>query len=126
MERAPPQDWVWAPLPGRHKSFPVETEGYFYQVVRYVERNALRTNLVTRAEEWPWSSLRRGERDDAAFPLLSSWPLPRPVDWLEIVNQPQSEAELDALRRCVHRGSPYFDCVLVLIGCKLFGKQSFR
>ncbi len=92
---------------GRHKSFPVETEGYFYQVVRYVERNALRANLVTRAEEWPWSSLRRGERDDAAFPLLSSWPLPRPVDWLEIVNQPQSEAELDALRRCVHRGSPY-------------------
>ncbi len=31
----------------RYKSFPVETEEYFYQVVRYVERNALRANLVT-------------------------------------------------------------------------------
>src|SRR5208283_1487697 len=30
---------------GRYKCFPVETEDYFYQVVRYVERNALRANL---------------------------------------------------------------------------------
>ena len=35
---------------GRYKCFPVETEDYFYQVVRYVERNALRANLVERAE----------------------------------------------------------------------------
>ena len=26
---------------GRYKCFPVETEDYFYQIVRYVERNAL-------------------------------------------------------------------------------------
>ncbi|MGO8745333.1 MAG: transposase [Thermoguttaceae bacterium] len=57
---------------GRYKCFPVETEAYFYAVVRYVERNALRANLVTRAENWPWSSLRRDERDDPAFPLLSA------------------------------------------------------
>ncbi len=29
---------------GRYKCFPVETEGYFYQVVRYVERNATAPN----------------------------------------------------------------------------------
>ncbi len=92
---------------GRYKCFPVETEDYFYQVVRYVERNALRANLVARAEQWPWSSLRRGERDDPPFPILSPWPLPRPADWLEIVNRPQSEAELEALRRSVRRGCPY-------------------
>ena len=34
---------------GRYKCFPVETDAYFYQVVRYVERNALRANLVDRA-----------------------------------------------------------------------------
>ncbi len=92
---------------GRYKCFPVETEDYFYQVVRYVERNALRANMVARAEQWTWSSLRRGERDDPAFPLLSPWPLPRPADWLEIVNCAQSEAELNALRRCVRRGCPF-------------------
>jgi putative transposase len=42
---------------GRYKSFPVETDDYFYQVMRYTERNALRANRVRRAEEWPWGSL---------------------------------------------------------------------
>ncbi len=92
---------------GRYKCFAVETERYFYQVVRYVERNALRASLVDRAERWPWSSLRRPERDDPAFPILSAWPLPRPADWLQIVNQPQSEAELEALRCCANRGRPF-------------------
>src|SRR5208337_215506 len=55
---------------GRYKCFPVATEDYFYQVVRYVERNAPRANLVERAESWRWSSLRRVEREDPAFPIL--------------------------------------------------------
>ena len=42
---------------GRFKSFPVETDDYFYQVNRYVERNALRANLVSKAEQWQWLSL---------------------------------------------------------------------
>ena len=91
---------------GRYKCFPVETDDYFYQVVRYVERNALRANLVARAEDWPWSSLRRAERENPASPILSAWPLPRPTNWLEIVNEPQSEAEVTALRRCVRRSCP--------------------
>jgi putative transposase len=91
---------------GRYKSFPVQTDDYFYQVVRYVERNPLRANLVKRAESWRWSSLGRPEGEDAAFPILSDWPLPRPVDWLEIVRQPQSEGELAAVRRCVAHGCP--------------------
>ncbi|MFZ1934548.1 MAG: transposase [Thermoguttaceae bacterium] len=92
---------------GRYKCFPVETEDYFYRVARYVERNALCANLVGRAEEWPWSSLRRAEREEPAFPILSTWPLPRPADWLRIVNQPQTEAELETLRCCVNRGRPF-------------------
>ena len=91
---------------GRYKCFPVETKGYFYQVVRYVERNALRANLVARAEDWHWSSLRRAEREDLAFPILSDWPVQRPPDWLEIVNQPQTETELDAVRLALCRGAP--------------------
>ena len=55
---------------GRYKCFPVETEGYFYQVVRYVERNAPCANLVARAEDWLWSSLRRGTgRPSVSNPL---------------------------------------------------------
>lgn len=92
----------------RYKSFPVETESYFYQVVRYVERNALRAGLVEHAEDWRWSSLGRrthGTPEEQA--ILSDWPVPRPDQWTRSVNEPHSDEELDALRRCVHRGQPY-------------------
>ena len=93
---------------GRFKSFPVETDEHFYQVMRYVERNALRAGLAATAEAWRWGSLWRrtcGSAADCA--MLSQWPLPVGEKWLEYVNQPHSEAELKALRNSVMRGSPY-------------------
>jgi len=98
---------------GRYKSFPVQTDEYFYQVVRYVERNALRANLVARAEAWRWSSLGVMTRPDALQRLISDWPIPRPTLWSDHVNAPQTEAELAALRRCVNRGTPYGDAAWV-------------
>ena len=96
---------------GRFKSFPVQTKEYFYQVARYVERNAVRANLAPKAEDWPWSSLRRRSVADDSLPMLSKailaeWPLVRPGDWSDIVNRPQTEAELETFRRCVNRGRP--------------------
>ncbi len=91
---------------GRYKSFPVQTEDYFYQVVRYVERNALRANLVERAEQWRWSSLCAG-RKESNDEILSAWPVPRPANWNELVSQPQTEAELASLRHCANRGTPF-------------------
>jgi len=93
---------------GRFKSFPVETDEYFYQVNRYVERNALRANLVKRAEDWPWCSLwisKYGTAEHRA--MISDWPLPRPRKWLRYVNEPETEAELSALRQSCLRGTPY-------------------
>jgi putative transposase len=99
---------------GRFKAFPIQADDHFYQVVRYVERNALRANLVQTAEEWPWSSFAQRSRDDETVPMLrktirGDWPLARPSDWNSIVNLPQTEAELIALRRCVNRGRPFGD-----------------
>jgi putative transposase len=92
---------------GRFKSFPLESDEYFYQVVRYVERNALRANLVKRAQDWCWSSLWRREKGTIEQRRwLGAWPLPRPRRWVELVNEVQTEAELEALRRCVTRGAP--------------------
>lgn len=42
---------------GRFASYPME-ETHLYRAVRYVEQNPVRARLVTRAEEWPWSSAR--------------------------------------------------------------------
>ena len=93
---------------GRFRSFLVQEDEHFLTVCRYVERNALRAGLVIRAEEWRWSSLWRREHGSRAGQAwLASWPLDRPRGWRAWVNEPQTEAELAALRCSVQRGRPY-------------------
>ena len=91
---------------GRFKSFPIEADEHFLAVVRYVERNPLRANLVSRAEMWRWSSLWlvANERADVT---LDPWPVPRPRNWTEHVNGVETEAELAVLRGSVRSGSPF-------------------
>lgn len=95
---------------GRFKSFPVQEDEHLWAVCRYVERNALRANLVSRAELWKWSSLWIWNNAAAAVPL-AEWPVVRPRDWLRYVNDPQTEAELNAIRRSVARSRPFGDNV---------------
>jgi putative transposase len=91
----------------RYKSFPVQDDEHFRVVSRYVERNALRAGLVGRAEEWRWGSLWRWLQKPEPKPnLLSRWPLPRLANWVDRVNEPLSEKELEAVRRCAQRGCP--------------------
>lgn len=88
----------------------MQEDEHFYTIARYVERNALRANLVRRAELWRWGSLARwlrGATEDKQ--LLTAWPLARKASWVDHVNAPQTEAELVAVRRSVQRGSPLGD-----------------
>lgn len=92
---------------GRFKSFPVETDDYFYQVVRYVERNPLRADLIDDLDRWRWSSFWRYRHGTAAQKrLLSAWPLARPRKWKCHVERPQTESEQAVLQRSIDRGSP--------------------
>jgi len=108
---------------GRFKSFPIQQarppahkramgmlEGgdAVLSVLRYVERNPVRAGLATRAAAWPWSSAatRRRPPDESGVTLTDpSGGLP--ADWLDVVNRPQSQEELDALIRCIRRGRPF-------------------
>ncbi len=93
---------------GRFKSFPIQEDDHFYQVIRYVERNPLRANLIRLIADWRWSSywIREfGDADDRG--LLSAWPVPKPRQWDRWVQQPQTEAELAALRTSLRRGAPF-------------------
>ena len=96
---------------GRFKSFPIQEDHHCLNVCRYVERNALRANLVQRAEEWRWGSLwrrRHVKPEDRAFLLASSaWPATAPRRWLALVNHAQTAEEVEALRRSVVRGAPF-------------------
>ncbi len=95
---------------GRFKSFPVQDDDHFYTVCRYVERNARNANLVDSAEQWPWSSLHRWHSGTAEEKqLLAKWPLPRKRSWLEYVNRPITDREVEALQRSIQRGCPYGD-----------------
>jgi putative transposase len=93
---------------GRYKSFPVEDDEHFLAVARYVERNALRANLVERAEEWRWGSLwRRCQAGAEEKSILTACPVELPSDWVDRVNRADNEKELESLRRSVCRGRPY-------------------
>jgi putative transposase len=93
---------------GRFKSFIVQDDSYLLAVCRYVERNALRAGLVERAEDWRWGSLWRYKYGDLeAKSLLCDWPVERPRNWLQRVNRPEADSELDRLRQSVNRGSPF-------------------
>lgn len=94
---------------GRFKSFPIQDDDHFLTVCRYVERNPLRAGLVERAEDWQWSSLWSHLHTSRAQTLLSPWPVRRSPDWAEHVNAAQTEGELEAIRRCIKRGSPFGD-----------------
>jgi putative transposase len=90
---------------GRFKAVPVETSTSLVRVCRYVERNALRKNLVARAEDWPWGSLYA--QCGSYYPIpLSPWPIARPDNWIEIVNTPQTAREVNDLRLCIERDQP--------------------
>lgn len=95
---------------GRYKSFPVQTDQYFLQLCRYIERNPIRARLAQRAQVWRWSSawLRVHGRSHGQ-PELSDWPVPQPREYEKWVNAPQTAVELAAIRTAVVRGNPYGD-----------------
>lgn len=91
---------------GRFKAIPIGGDDHFLWVCRYVERNALRSALVRRAEDWRWSSLwRRCNRQGTD--CLAEWPVAEPSGWVALVNTPQSVDEIAAFRRSMHRGEPF-------------------
>jgi putative transposase len=91
---------------GRFKAFPIEQDEHLLTVLRYVERNPVRPGMVRKAERWPWSSLGHPPKR-VTVPVLDPGPVPRGADWLAWVHQPQTEAELTALRQSVVRGAPF-------------------
>jgi putative transposase len=94
---------VWQ---GRFKAFPIQQDEHLLTVIRYVERNPLRANLVIRAEDWRWSSLAALRADEPPA-FLHPGPVPLGKQWLRSVNTPQTEAELEAIRRHIARGAPF-------------------
>ena len=74
--------------------------------LRYVERNPVRSRLVTCPQDWPWSSARANLRleDD---PLIPDRPaLKVTSNWSEYVSGPENDDDLKSLRKTTGTGRP--------------------
>jgi len=91
---------------GAYKSFPVETERYLQQLMVYVEQNPLRAKLVSKAGEWPWSSLWRREKG-SDVPLLAQLPIMLPENYHTLVNTLPDDDHLKVVRQSVNKGTPF-------------------
>jgi putative transposase len=93
---------------GWFKSFSVQSDEHFLTVCRDVERNALRANLVGRAEDWRWGCLGDPRtKDDADRPALTPWLIDRRRDWTDRVNRPFGPKEEESVRRSIQWGRAY-------------------
>jgi putative transposase len=105
---------VWQ---GRFKSPVIQTDEHLLTVLRYIEANPLRAQLVERAEDYPWSSYRAhglGEPNELldrliTYEQLSPYPAVRLRKWAEQVHRPLPESTLTAIRRSNESGRPFGD-----------------
>ncbi|MBI3621633.1 MAG: transposase [Nitrospirae bacterium] len=88
---------VWQ---GRFKSFPIQQDGHFLTVLRYVLCNPVRAGMVERVNQWPWSS-----HSDQT--IIDPWPVPCPSNWNQWLNVPLIDHALDRLRIAVNRQQPF-------------------
>jgi putative transposase len=97
--------WTGHLWQGRFGSAPMDEE-HLLQAFRYISLNPVRAGLVTRAEDWPWSSVRAhvsGKDDELVLvePALSRCP-----DFRSLIEEPGSERAFAMLRRSEKTGRP--------------------
>ena len=108
---------------GRFKASAIQRDHHLLTVMRYVERNAMRANLVSRAEDWAWGSLNWRVR---GHPLVTPQPspVPLPENWTELVNKAQTAEELQSLRDSINRQRPIGSESWVNCAVNALGMQS--
>ncbi len=88
---------------GRFKSFIVEKDSYYLTLMRYIEANALRADLSKTAQDWQYGSL--SERVFRNRKILNK-PYGELDNWVEYVNTPQTQKEIDKIRNSINRQAP--------------------
>ena len=77
---------------GRFKSFPLD-ERYLYTAVRYVERNPVRAKLVTKAEEYEFSSTSAHIKKEMNGVLSHFYVLDQIEDWGKYLQEIENKEE---------------------------------
>jgi putative transposase len=110
---------------GRFKAIAVQSDGHLLMLFRYVERNPVRARLVARAEDWAWSSASPAAACSDR-PHLAPWPIPKPSNWLDYLNEPCYDGNLKAIREAIRRNRHYGDDTWRESVCRQLGWRSGR
>lgn len=109
---------VWQ---GRYKSFVVQEDGHLLTVIRYIEGNPVKANIVASATDWKWSSHLFRSMEGSS---LGGLPIELPSQWTEYVNTPLTESELDKLQNSMDRQTPYGEEAWQVMVCRERGLES--
>ena len=74
-------------------------------ILRYVEGNPVRAELVSHAQDWRWSSAPHWARRECLL-IPATGSVERGPRWLSRVNKPLSAGDLSRIRYSVTRGAP--------------------
>jgi len=94
---------VWQ---GRYKSFLIQQDSHLLVVIRYVERNPVRAELVDSAANWQWSS-HLASIGDEHVEITGSSSVIFPSNRSKYVNQPLLKLELGFVHQSVNRQALY-------------------
>lgn len=118
---------------GRYKSSPIDTDNYLLACCRYVDLNPVRAQIVSRPENFYWSSYRERIGLDTQVKILDNAPdavekLPETLSnhktYARYVSAPSSSAEIELIREALKRGqltggSHFIDEVEGIIGRRI-------
>ncbi len=86
------------------------SENHSYAVVGYIHRNPVRAGIVSKVDDYKWSSIQLFLRNRYHDSLVNSKLLLNMVeDWKEIFDEPIEEEELKNIRLATSTGTPYGD-----------------
>jgi REP element-mobilizing transposase RayT len=97
---------------GRYKSTILDSESYVLVCHRYVESNAVRADLVSRPEDYPWSSYRHNAlgtkdpllRDHATYTALGATVAARRAAYRELFGPGLTDEQVETIRDATQRG----------------------
>jgi len=100
------QEWTGLLWQGRFASSPMD-DGYLRSCVGYVGLNPVRAGLVTRARDWPWSSVR-AHLGEGSETLLTPDPVWEQVgeDIATMFDEPLDDRLCEAVRTAARTGRP--------------------
>ena len=108
---------------GRYKSFIVEQDSYLLVLLKYVEANPKRSNIVKQCEEYKYSSAfnRVNKIEDE---LVNVLPIEIPIEWGKYINEDENKTNLDFIRNSIERQSPLGDELWQMNIAKKYGLES--